>query len=99
MALSVLLIGAGGSLGTPLLAEFVRQKAKFSRIAVLASDPSKKAKFAEVKKNGVDVVVGSFLEASSYKGQTPSYPIFSFSRIPLSRAPWSYTKEHFGHLL
>ena len=74
MANSVLIIGAGGALGTPLLQELIRQRTSFSRIAVLASGPSKKAKFAEIEKNGIDIVVGSFLEASSYKGKTSIPP-------------------------
>ena len=65
---SVLLIGAGGALGGPLLEEFIRQKAKFARIAVLASDEPKRAKFAEAEKNGVDIVIGSFLEPTPYRG-------------------------------
>ena len=42
MAVSVLLIGAGGSLGVHLVKEFIRQKDKFSHIAILASDDSKR---------------------------------------------------------
>ena len=68
MALSILLIGAGGAIGTPLVQEFIRQKPSFSRIAILASDASKKAKFAEAEAAGIEVIVGSYLDVSSYKG-------------------------------
>ncbi|KZF25654.1 NAD(P)-binding protein [Xylona heveae TC161] len=67
MAPSVLLIGASGSLGVPLVEEFIRQKSKFERIAILA-DPSRAKKFEDVQKRGIDVVTGSFLDPNSYKG-------------------------------
>lgn len=68
MAPSILLIGAGGAIGTPLVQEFIRQKLSFFRIAILASDASKKAKFAEAEAAGIEVIVGSYLDVSSYKG-------------------------------
>jgi hypothetical protein len=71
MAHSVLLIGAGGSLGVHLVKEFIRQKDKFSRIAILASDDSKRSRFAEAEKSGIDIVIGSFLDVNSYKGKSP----------------------------
>ncbi|KAJ7160643.1 hypothetical protein C8R43DRAFT_1086806 [Mycena crocata] len=67
MAPSVLIIGASGTVGRPLVQEFLRSKTRFRRVAVLA-DPAKISRFDDVKKDGVEVVVGSFLEASSYKG-------------------------------
>ncbi|KAJ7679335.1 hypothetical protein DFH06DRAFT_1278927 [Mycena polygramma] len=67
MAPSVLLIGASGSIGAPLVKEFQKQRARFSRVAILA-DPARAHKFAEVQKNGIDVVVGSFLDFKSYEG-------------------------------
>jgi uncharacterized protein YbjT (DUF2867 family) len=67
MAPSVLIIGASGTVGRPLLQEFLKNKSNFGRIAVLA-DPTKVSRFTEVQSEGVEVVVGSFLEANSYKG-------------------------------
>ncbi|KAJ6540867.1 hypothetical protein DFH09DRAFT_991354 [Mycena vulgaris] len=67
MAPSVLIIGASGIVGRPLVQEFLKNKSKFGRIAILA-DPAKVSRFAEVQAQGVEVVVGSFLEATSYTG-------------------------------
>ncbi|KAJ7909919.1 hypothetical protein B0H13DRAFT_2489419 [Mycena leptocephala] len=67
MAPSVLIIGASGNIGRPLVQEFLKNKTRFERIAILA-DPAKVAQFVEVQSQGTEVVVGSFLEASSYKG-------------------------------
>ena len=67
MAPSVLIIGASGVVGRPLVQEFFHNKSKFERIAVLA-DPAKVSRFANVQAQGVDLVVGSFLDANSYKG-------------------------------
>lgn len=68
MAPSVLLVGASGTIGVPLVREFIKHRSKFGRLAVLASDVSKKAKFAEAESNGFEIVVGELLEASSYEG-------------------------------
>ncbi|KAJ7246458.1 hypothetical protein C8J57DRAFT_1190448 [Mycena rebaudengoi] len=67
MAPSVLLIGASGTVGRPLVQEFLKNKTRFARISVL-SDPAKVDRFADAQKAGIDLVVGSFLEANSYKG-------------------------------
>ncbi|KAJ7617606.1 hypothetical protein DFH06DRAFT_1145043 [Mycena polygramma] len=67
MAPAVLIIGASGLIGRPLVQEVLKNKTKFARIAVLA-DPAKVSRFTEVKAQGVEVIVGSFLEAASYKG-------------------------------
>ncbi|RFU25232.1 hypothetical protein B7463_g11094, partial [Scytalidium lignicola] len=64
---SVLLIGAGGYLGRVVVKEFLNQKSKFARVAILV-DPSKVNKFAEEAKSGMEVVIGSFLEPGSFKG-------------------------------
>ncbi|KAK7032669.1 NAD(P)-binding protein [Favolaschia claudopus] len=64
---SVLIIGGSGAVGRPLVQEFVNNKEKFGRIGVL-SDARKVSKFSELPNQGVEVVVGSFLEAASYKG-------------------------------
>ncbi|KAF7374268.1 NAD(P)-binding protein [Mycena sanguinolenta] len=67
MAPSVLLIGASGALGRPLVEEFQRQRARFGRVAIL-SDPAKVDKFKEVQKNGIEVISGSFLDFKCYQG-------------------------------
>ncbi|KAJ6466127.1 hypothetical protein C8R47DRAFT_1235034 [Mycena vitilis] len=67
MAPAVLIIGASGLVGRPLVQEFLKNKTKFARIAVLA-DPAKVSRFTEVEAQGVEVIVGSFLEAASYQG-------------------------------
>jgi uncharacterized protein YbjT (DUF2867 family) len=65
---SVLLIGAGGYIGRAVSKEFLSQKSKLARVAILA-DVSKVEKFAEISKEGMEVVVGSFFEPSSFKGK------------------------------
>jgi len=67
MAPSVLIIGASGALGVPLIAEFQKQKSRFGRIAIL-SDPARANKFAGVQKDGIEVVQGSFLDFKCYQG-------------------------------
>ncbi|KAJ7456747.1 hypothetical protein B0H11DRAFT_2160926 [Mycena galericulata] len=67
MAPAVLIIGGSGAVGRPLVNEFLRQRSSFQRIAVLA-DPAKVSRFTDAQKKGVEVVVGSFLDAKSYTG-------------------------------
>jgi hypothetical protein len=43
---SVLLIGASGAFGQPLLQEFILQKCAFKRIAILAANEEKATTFA-----------------------------------------------------
>lgn len=74
MSVSVLLIGAGGALGQPLLQELIRQKEAFKTVAILASSPDRAEKFSWVKEKGVNIVVGSFSDAKSYEG-TQSRPL------------------------
>lgn len=69
---SVLLIGAGGYIGRPVTKEFTTQKSKFARVAILA-DPSKVNQFTEAKESGMEIVVGKFQDATSFKGSPPSY--------------------------
>ena len=64
---SVLLIGASGYIGVPLTAEFILQKSKFSRLAILTEE-SKKEKFTQVADQGFELVFGSFFDASSFAG-------------------------------
>lgn len=68
MAPSVLLIGAGGNVGTFLVPEFLRQRSKFNRIAILA-DETRVEKFAQAKKDGIEIVVGWFLDVEVYRGE------------------------------
>jgi uncharacterized protein YbjT (DUF2867 family) len=65
---SVLLIGASGYIGRVVAQEFLNQRSKFARIAILA-DASKVDNFAEVSQQEMEIVVGSFLEPSSFKGK------------------------------
>ncbi|KAF7363001.1 NAD(P)-binding protein [Mycena venus] len=67
MAPSVLIIGASGALGRPLVEEFQKQRARFGGVAIL-SDPAKAHKFSEVQKSGIKVVIGSFLDFKCYQG-------------------------------
>lgn len=70
MSISVLIIGASGAFGQPLLSEFISQKSSFKTIAVLASNPQKASKFAHLEKQGVKIVIGSLLDPKSYTGFT-----------------------------
>ncbi|RFU81047.1 isoflavone reductase family [Trichoderma arundinaceum] len=67
MAPSVLILGAGGAFGRPLMEEFIRQKSHFSRVGILA-DPAKAPKFSDLAARGIDIVSGSFLDPKSYQG-------------------------------
>ena len=66
---SVLLIGASGWVGPYFSAEFLQQKDKFARLAIL-SDASKVSKFAKEAVAGIEIVVGSYLEPPSFKGSS-----------------------------
>jgi hypothetical protein len=67
MATSVLLIGASGSFGRPLVEEFIIQLPKFKKVGIL-SDPSKTSKFADPAAKGITIVPGSFLDYKAYAG-------------------------------
>ncbi|GFP55867.1 bifunctional pinoresinol-lariciresinol reductase [Trichoderma asperellum] len=67
MAPSVLVIGAGGAFGRPLIEEFIKQKPLFSRVGIL-SDPAKVSKFSDFAAQGVEVISGSFLDPKPYEG-------------------------------
>lgn len=71
MSISLLLVGAGGELGQILLQELIRQKSAFGTIAVLAATKEKAATYASAESQGIKVVIGSFLHASSYTGTVP----------------------------
>ncbi|RFU27386.1 hypothetical protein B7463_g8952, partial [Scytalidium lignicola] len=66
MAPSVLIIGASGNFGRPLVDEFIKNLSKFSKVGILtASSP---LKFDEQKSRGIQVVAGSLLDPASYRG-------------------------------
>ncbi|KAJ6523988.1 hypothetical protein B0H19DRAFT_972382 [Mycena capillaripes] len=71
---SVIVVGASGSVGRPLMAEFLAQKSKFGRVAVL-SDPAKVSRFAEIQGQGIEVVAGSLLEAKCYEGDLSGFDV------------------------
>ncbi|KAJ9607944.1 hypothetical protein H2200_008023 [Cladophialophora chaetospira] len=64
--ISVLLIGASGALGKPLLEELIRQKHLFKRVAILTA-PDRASKFNDSE---VEVIPGSLYDAKSYRGFT-----------------------------
>jgi uncharacterized protein YbjT (DUF2867 family) len=82
MAPSVIVIGASGAVGRPLMAEFLTQKSNFGRIAVL-SDPAKVARFSEIQDKGIEIVAGSFLEAKSYAGERIHYTLKDYIINPV----------------
>lgn len=74
MAPSVLVIGAGGAFGRPLVEEFIKQNASFSKIAIL-SDPAKVSKFSDFAAQGIEVISGSYLDPKSYEGEPFVLPV------------------------
>jgi uncharacterized protein YbjT (DUF2867 family) len=64
--ISIVLIGASGALGKPLLDELLRQKSSFKRIAVLTA-PERVSKFND---SGVEVIAKSFYDPQTYEGQS-----------------------------
>lgn len=64
---SILLLGASGYLGVPMVAEFLNQRSKFDRLAIL-TDSTRVHKFEDAVSKGVELVVGSYFDASSFKG-------------------------------
>jgi len=67
MAPSVLLIGASGAFGQPLVQEFISQLSKFEKVGIL-TDPSKVSKFGDAAAQGIRIVPGSFVDPKSYAG-------------------------------
>jgi uncharacterized protein YbjT (DUF2867 family) len=66
MAPSILVIGGGGFMGTAVTKELLANKDKFDKIAILA-DPKRAQKFDSVKSQGVNIIVGSYLNSALYK--------------------------------
>jgi hypothetical protein len=90
--ISVILVGASGVLGAPLLDELVKQRNGFKRIAILAT-PDRAAKFDD---SGVEVVVGSLTESKSYEGQFHLTSTFQFHLGPPQRL--TMCRVHTRHL-
>ncbi|KAH8900850.1 NAD(P)-binding protein [Thozetella sp. PMI_491] len=67
MAPSVLLIGASGAFGRPLVQEFITHLSKFDKVGILA-DPSRVSKFSDVATSGIVIVPGSFVDPAAYAG-------------------------------
>ena len=61
---SVLLIGASGALGKPLLDELLQQKHSFERVAILTT-PDRSSKFKDID---VEVIAKSLTDVEVYKG-------------------------------
>jgi hypothetical protein len=78
---SVLVIGASGALGTQVIEEFINQSSSFSRVAVL-SDSTKVSKFLHLKTSGIEIVVGSFLDGSVYRGFDTLISLVGFELLP-----------------
>lgn len=76
---SVLIIGAGGYIGSPVAHEFLKQKDSFSRVAILA-DASKVSKFSAIQEAGMEIVVGSFTDPKSYEGMLLLIPVYPYSK-------------------
>ncbi|KAJ7709377.1 hypothetical protein B0H16DRAFT_1745852 [Mycena metata] len=67
ISLFVLVIGASGSVGEPLMKQFQHQR--FRRVAIMSA-PSKAHKFSAARSNGIELFLGSFLDFKSYEGST-----------------------------
>jgi len=67
MALSVIVVGASGNFGPSIVQALISHKASLNRVAILSA-PEKKDKFTKYESQGIEVVVGSYTDASSYKG-------------------------------
>jgi uncharacterized protein YbjT (DUF2867 family) len=85
-SISILLIGASGVLGAPILDELLRQRSSFTRIAILASSQEHAKKFTAAKASGVDIVIGSYLSAESYANVTHVISCVGNALMPLQPA-------------
>ena len=66
--ISVLLVGASGALGKPILEELLRQRPSFARVGILTA-PERAHKFQDVD---VEVITSSLYEPAAYKGGSSS---------------------------
>jgi short subunit dehydrogenase-like uncharacterized protein len=64
---SVLLIGASGYVGRLVSDEMLRNRSRFSRLAILTVETNK-SKFAKVKAEGMEIVLGPFDSVDSFQG-------------------------------
>jgi uncharacterized protein YbjT (DUF2867 family) len=64
---SVLIIGASGNFGAPLVEEFIANLHLFTKVGIL-THPAKTARFASAASRGIQIVPGSFLSSASYIG-------------------------------
>ncbi|KAF2494836.1 NAD(P)-binding protein [Lophium mytilinum] len=64
---SVLLIGASGWLGVHVSNEFLHNRSSFTRLAILTTE-SKRHKFTDMETKGFELIIGSYTDASSFKG-------------------------------
>jgi uncharacterized protein YbjT (DUF2867 family) len=70
MAPSVIVVGASGNFGPSIVQALISYKSSFNRIAILSA-PEKKDKFTKYESQGVEIILGSYTEASSFKGEPP----------------------------
>ena len=75
--ISVLLVGASGAIGKPLLEELQRQKSTFHRLAILAA-PNRAAKFDGLD---VEVIAKSLIDPTAYEGRWPSHMIEGYHQL------------------
>ncbi|CAK5274549.1 unnamed protein product, partial [Mycena citricolor] len=64
---SVLIVGASGALGQPLTQEFIKQRDRIGRLAIL-SDPAKAHRVEAARAAGVEIVLGSLIDPKCYQG-------------------------------
>jgi hypothetical protein len=77
MAPSAIVVGASGSFGPSLVQALISHKSSFNRIAILSA-PEKTSKFTKYEAQGVEIVVGSYTDAASYKGAELTFsPLFA----------------------
>lgn len=70
MAPSVIVVGASGNFGPSIVQALISHKSSFNRIAILSA-PEKKDKYTKYESRGVEIVVGSYTDSDSYKGNFP----------------------------
>ena len=67
MAPSVIVVGASGNFSPAIVQALLAHKSDFDGIAILAV-PGKKDKFAKDKAQGMEIMLGSFIDPNSFKG-------------------------------
>lgn len=90
MGPTVLVIGASGSMGSLVMKEFINHRSSFGRVGVL-TDPAKESKFAQLKEQGFDVILGSYTDPASYEGKRRTHHASkSHMLISAQVSRWSY---------